>query len=100
MTFADFSRSLRDDQPPATATPALRALWYDGRGDWPAAHAVAQELETAQGSLIHAYLHRKERDLDNARTWYRRAGRTIATASLPDEWKALVEEMLAAAITR
>ena len=46
---------------------------------------------------MHAYLHRKEGDLDNARYWYQRAGRAVPTSSLATEWKALVEEMLRAA---
>jgi hypothetical protein len=44
---------------------------------------------------VHAYLHRKEPDLANARYWYNRAGRSPATGSLEQEWDALAVELLA-----
>jgi hypothetical protein len=64
------------DAPPAAAGPALAALWQDAHGDWAKAHALSQEDAGAAGSWVHAYLHRKEGDLANARYWYARAGRT------------------------
>ena len=94
MTFEEFSASLRDDAPPSGTPSVLLALWRDGKGDWAGAHEVAQDIDTPHGSLIHAYLHRKEGDLDNARYWYQQAGRAVATSSLATEWRALVEEML------
>ena len=94
MTFAEFSASLRDETPPAGTPRPLFALWRDGKGDWTGAHEIAQEVDTVEGAIVHAYLHRKEGDLDNARYWYQRAGRPVATSSLATEWKALVEEML------
>ncbi len=36
-------------------------------------------------------------DLDNARYWYRRAGRALATGELTAEWAAIVAALLAAA---
>jgi hypothetical protein len=94
MTFDEFSASLRDEAPPPGTPAPLRALWRDGKGDWAGAHDIAQDIESPQGAIIHAYLHRKEGDLDNARYWYEQAGRAVATSSLATEWRALVEEML------
>jgi len=74
---------------------ALLALWLDHHGDWEAAHAVAQEMEDADGAWVHAYLHRKEGDLANARYWYRRAGRSASEATSQQEWEAMVDELLA-----
>jgi hypothetical protein len=72
----DFVRSLEgDDAPPPQATPMLRALWFGLRGDWDAAHELAQAQDDAQGAWVHAWLHRVEGDLGNADYWYRRAGR-------------------------
>ena len=62
--------------PPAGAGPALQAIWHEAHGDWARAHEVSQEDDGAAGSWVHAYLHRKEGDLANARYWYTRAGRT------------------------
>jgi hypothetical protein len=94
MTFEEFSNSLRDESAPAGMRPPLEALWLDAKGDWQGAHGIAQDIETSVGSLIHAYLHRKEGDLDNARYWYRHAGRAPVTGPLDHEWAALVQEML------
>ena len=38
------------------------------------AHTMAQDLETVEGSLWHAILHRQEPDSGNAAYWFRRAG--------------------------
>ena len=82
--------------PPPAAGPALAALWHDAHGDWARAHALSQEDEGASGSWVHAYLHRKEGDLANARYWYARAGRTppATTVTLDAEREAIVRELL------
>jgi len=73
---------------------ALLALWWDAKGDWDKAHAVAQEVAGADGAWVHAYLHRKERDVGNAEYGYRRAGRAVATGDSRLEWERIVGEML------
>jgi hypothetical protein len=95
MTTDELKATLRDPAPPAELTPALRALWHDARGDWDAAHRVAQDVESRDGAWVHAYLHRKEGDIGNAGYWYRRADRPIASASLDDEWNEIVTALLA-----
>jgi len=95
MTLNDFIASLNSTQPPAGSTAVLDALWYDGKGDWDKAHMIAQDIETDEGSLIHAYLHRKEGDTANASYWYHRAGRRMPKETLDQEWEALVQEFLA-----
>ena len=52
-----------------------RALWLDFNGDWHGAHRVVQALADMHAMWIHAYLHRKEPDIENARYWYRNAGK-------------------------
>ncbi len=97
MSFADLQHSVaRDPAPPADAAPAIQALWHDARGDWDAAHTCAQDDESAAGSWVHAYLHRKEGDLGNAGYWYARAGRTrpAAATSLETEWAAIARALL------
>ncbi len=89
--------SLARDDPPAELSPAPKALWLDGRGNWAAAHDLAGEIETPEGALVHAYLHRKEGDLDNAGYWYRQAERAPASGPLAEEWEALVREFLGSA---
>jgi hypothetical protein len=94
MTFADFQRSLDVPTPPADLSPALLALWHDGRHDWERAHEVAQDIHDETGSWVHAYLHRKEGDASNAQYWYRRAGVRPASNSLEAEWRTIVEALL------
>jgi hypothetical protein len=94
MTLGQFRETLVQSMPPAGLPPALIALWHDGRGQWQAAHDVAQHVEDASGSWVHAYLHRKEGDLENAGYWYRRAQRPMATGDLDQEWSAIVTSLL------
>lgn len=50
---------------------ALACLWHDR---FEAAHEIVQELEDADGNLIHAILHRREPDYWNSKYWWRRVG--------------------------
>lgn len=76
----------------------LAALWWDANGDWTRSHALVDELETADGMAVHAYLHRKEGRTSNADYWYKRAGREFQRSTLEDEWQALVEAFLPSAV--
>ena len=80
-----FVRSLERDAPPSDAAPMLRAVWHGLRGEWDAAHELAQAQDDAEGAWVHAWLHRIEGDLGNADYWYRRAGRTLRRDDTRDE---------------
>jgi hypothetical protein len=95
MTSDELKATLTAPTPPAGLRPAIVALWHDARGDWDAAHRVAQDVDTEDGSWVHAYLHRKEGDPGNAAYWYRRAGRPVATGPLEQEWDRIVASLLA-----
>jgi hypothetical protein len=93
VTLVEFQSTIAAGAQPAV--PALLlALWHDARGDWERAHSIAQDVDDADGALVHAYLHRKEGDLANAGYWYRRARRPVATDSLQSEWTRIVTELL------
>ena len=94
MNYSEFVRSLSDDQPPAGLTPLLKALWFDGKGNWDESHNVAEYIHEKNGSWIHAYLHRKEGDISNARYWYSMASQPVCKDSLEEEWQALVRQFL------
>ncbi len=94
MTFDAFKASLTAEQPPQSLSPELQALWFDGKGNWEAAHNIAQEKNTPLYCLLHAYLHRKEGDNWNANYWYTRAGRKMPKSSLEQEWEAIARELL------
>jgi hypothetical protein len=91
MTVLEFQKSLAAEVPPQGTRATLAALWWDAKGDWQQAHSLVDELETAEGMAVHAYLHRKEGAASNADYWYQRAGRTFYRPALQDEWQALVE---------
>ncbi|MEY4086436.1 MAG: hypothetical protein RLZZ405_624 [Verrucomicrobiota bacterium] len=96
MTPAQLSASARTDAaPPAGLSPAARALWFTRRGDWEAAHAIAQDDDTPLGAWIHALLHLVEGDQGNARYWFTQAGRP---ARKPNEADDLWEEIAAVAL--
>ena len=93
MTLDELKASLSSDVPPVDV-PAVQALWHDARGDWDRAHRIAQEIDAADGSWVHAYLHRKEGDLSNAGYWYRRAGKANPSVPLGEEWEQIAEALL------
>jgi hypothetical protein len=82
--------------PPPGVAPTLVALWYACRGDWGRAHTLAQEIQSPDGSWIHAHLHREEGDLDNAGYWYARADRAPATGAIEAERSVLLRHFLGA----
>ena len=96
MTPEAFRLSLQQPAPPAGLGAALEALWWDANGKWDKAHERAQADDGAECAWVHAYLHRKEGDLDNAGYWYREAGRSRAQGALQDEWAAIVATLLGA----
>lgn len=71
----DFVQMLQMENPADLPNEHYRALWLDLHGDWGGAHRVVQALNDPTAMWIHAYLHRKEPDIDNARYWYRGAGK-------------------------
>ena len=50
--------------------------------------------EGADAAWVHAYLHRVEGDLPNARYWYAQAKRETATGTLDAEWAAISTALL------
>jgi hypothetical protein len=94
MTFDEYLKSIDNDRPLPMLSDTLVSLWWDKKGDWDTAHAIAQRIPTLQGSAVHAYLHREEGVLWNADYWYARADRKRPNIPLDEEWKLLVEEML------
>ncbi len=94
MELAAFKASLKKDAPPAGLTPALTALWWDGKGDWDKAHHCVDSEESKDAARVHAYLHRKEGDQSNAGYWYSTAGTAPFKGTLDAEWAELIAARL------
>jgi hypothetical protein len=94
MTPAEFKRSLTKTKPPSGLSTALEGLWWAGKDDWDTAHRLVMDDGGADCAWVHAYLHRVEGDLDNARYWYRQARRKPAEGELAAEWTAIVAGLL------
>ena len=84
----------KEEQPPKTLPLALKALWWDKKGDWNKSHEFAQEKDKDGGAWVHAYLHRKEGDRFNAGYWYRKAGQPHCQLSLEKEWEQITKALL------
>ena len=69
----------------------LKSLNLDKNDDWDAAHSVVQNMQHPLAYWIHAYLHRKEPDLNNAAYWYSRAGKSMPEYSLKKERKEIFD---------
>jgi hypothetical protein len=91
MTLEELRQSQNE---PAGLTRPLRAMWHDARNDWEAAHRIAQDDESREAAWVHAYLHRREGEISNARYWYARAGKSEYRGSLEEEWMEIVDALL------
>ena len=94
MTFEQFQQSRSQPSPPSAISEHLKALWYDGKGDWEQSHNIIQDIGDADAAWIHAYLHRKEGDVGNADYWYRRAGKKRPAVSLEEEWETIAKKII------
>lgn len=97
MPLDAFLDSLNTGIPPASASPLQRAVWHGLRGEWEAAHRIAQDDDSAEGAWVHGWLHRIEGDLDNAGYWYRRARRPAGEGDPGEEGRAIAAALLGAA---
>lgn len=95
MTFEEFLTLCESPTEPSGISAYLKALWRDHQGDWDGAHEEIQDGHDRFSAAIHAYLHRKEGDLSNARYWYSSANRPVFKGSLDEEWEALAREIIA-----
>ena len=93
--FDHFLATLNHDTPPADVVPLARAVWFGLRGNWDAAHDLAQADDRRSAAWVHAWLHRIEGDTSNALYWYRRAGQTAAKGSVREEGLAIAAALLA-----
>jgi hypothetical protein len=95
MTIAEFQKALGATHPPENIPDYLQALWFDAKGDWEKAHRLVDSMDDKNACWVHAYLHRREGDLGNARYWYNLAGKQMPDYPLEKEWGIILENLLA-----
>lgn len=89
MTSDEFTQLIEKSEKCPSLPQPLQALWYI----WNTAHEIVQEASDAESAWVHAYLHRQEGDLRNAKYWYRRAGKPEFIAGLDQEWEQIVSDL-------
>lgn len=94
MTLEEFKLTLSDPQPNPNWDIQIQSLWFDAKGEWKKAHDLIDHLNDSISAHVHAYLHRVEGDLWNARYWYNRAKQPEFSGSLDDERDFLLEKYL------
>jgi hypothetical protein len=66
---------------PSHSGPLALALRHLENGAWEPAHAIVQGENSRLAAWLHGIVHTLEGDLDNARYWYRQAGRPFPGAA-------------------
>jgi hypothetical protein len=64
---------------------ALALLWHDHLD---ASHNISQDLKDADGSYVHALMHRREGDYENTKYWIARVGKHAVYGQLGKPWDA------------
>jgi hypothetical protein len=94
-SLVEFKNSLSLEEPPDGLSVYEKSLWHSAKDEWEKAHNIVQDLNDKSSALVHAFLHRQEGDLSNAKYWYDRAGSHMPSISLDEEWEELVTKFLA-----
>lgn len=96
LSVAEIEAELKTAFRETRLTPAVQNLFKAGAYLWhdhlDAAHHIAQEIETTDGSLLHGIMHRREPDFANAKYWFRRVGAHPSFLSLAVRASELLEK--------
>ncbi|WP_414565362.1 MULTISPECIES: hypothetical protein [unclassified Anabaena] len=100
MNTQEFLRLIEKQRScPQTLPKALQAMWYEKQGNWDKAHEIVQNASDADSAWVHAYLHRQEGDLSNARYWYKKSNQPEFFGDINQEWEEITSCLLQKANT-
>jgi len=71
----ELDRFIQETNLSSALQPCVRSaalLWHDYLDE---SHTIAQNIDNANGSFLHAVMHRREPDYNNAKYWFHRLGR-------------------------
>ncbi len=95
MNLDEFKESIEQLEICPTSLPlSLQGLWYEKKGKWDRAHDLLEDASDSDSAWVHAYLHRREGDFNNARYWYNRSGKPEPKISLDQEWENIASQLL------
>ena len=75
----------------AALQPSVRSaalLWHDYLDE---SHAISQNIPDANGSFLHAVMHRREPDYLNAKYWFHRVGKHRSFSDIANQVKRLLD---------
>ena len=91
MQYDDFIKLTKESKPSDKLSGIHLAIWYAVKDNWDMAHKIIQDINTETASWIHAYLHRVEGDIDNAKYWYNCSRKEPCTESLKSELDNIIQ---------
>ena len=94
MDYKSFIESIPKKNPPNIDSELLVAMWNALKGNWDTAHEIVQEIDSLEAAWIHAYLHRVEGDMPNAKYWYKRAKHDTLNLTLDQEAETIIKDII------
>ena len=91
MQYDDFIKLTKESKPSDKLSGVHLAIWYAVKDNWDMAHNIIQDINTKNASWIHAYLHRVEGDIANAKYWYNHSKKEPCTESLKSELDDIIQ---------
>ena len=91
MQYDEFIKLTKETKPSDKLSGIHLAIWYAVKDNWDMAHNIIQDINTETASWIHAYLHRVEGDIANAKYWYNHSKKEPCTESLKSELDNIIQ---------